>query len=780
MRKLYMLLCALVLSFASYAIGPITGNLNVCVGRTTTLEDTAAGGTWTSGTLTVATVGSSTGIVSGLAAGTAEITYTTGTASVTAIVTVHPTPSPCPLSSACAGVADTLLGCVTPGYWSAPIVMVDTLAGKGFLLAATAGTDTVTYTEGVSGCVVTSIITVNPAPSAGTISGTPTICISTTTTFVDSIPGGTWSSSAPLVATVGATDGIVIGLTAGTSTISYSVTTGCGTAVATKVVNVVTTPSGGVLSGPSGVCMGTTITLSSSVVGGSWASSSPANAIVDPSSGMVTGISTGTATISYVVTLSCGTGVSTKVIMVNSSATPIHSTPGPPSTPDVHAVCIGNTVGLSGIGAGTWSTSDGTIAAVSPSAVVYGISAGTATITHTLTSGCFATYSMTVSAPSVITGSLTLCHGASTVLTGTPAGGIWVSGSLSVATVGLTTGVVSSSTYPGTANITYTRGGCSVLSVVTVYPAVSPITGGSTACTGDSLSLNNATSGGIWISSAPSVATVDSFSGMVTALDSGLAIISYSVPGTGCVPVKPIVVNPTPDSIIGAGALCLGSTVTLYDSSAGGTWSVGAIGAVSVGLYSGVVTGIAGGTAIISYTMGSGCMTMDTVTVAPSVISGAFSVAAGQTTTLVNATAGGAWGSSNTSVATIGASSGIVTGITQGTAIMTYQLTGGCYATKSIAVTHPVSVQDLAGINNAYVYPNPTSGSLNIQWGELATGSATVVVTDVTGRKVYSSSVEINTASATQLDLKNIQAGIYFISIKSEHANYSGKVVIER
>jgi hypothetical protein len=267
---------------------------------------------------------------------------------------------------------------------------------------------------------------------------------------------------------------------------------------------------------------------------------------------------------------------------------------------------------------------------------------------------------------------------------------------------------------------------------------------------------------------------------MVTALDSGLAIISYSVPGTGCVPVKPIVVNPTPDSIIGAGALCLGSTVTLYDSTAGGTWSVGAIGAVSVGLYSGVVIGIAGGTAIVSYTMGSGCMTTDTVTVAPSLISGAFSVAAGQTTTLVNATPGGAWGSSNTSVATIGASSGIVTGITQGTAIMTYQLTGGCYATKTISVTHPVSVQDLAGNNNAYVYPNPTSGNLNIQWGELATGSATVVVTDVTGRKVYSSSVEINTASATQLDLKNIQAGIYFVSIKSEHANYSGKVVIER
>src|ERR1043165_1247513 len=167
MRKLYMLLCALVLSFASYAIGPITGKLNVCVGNTTTLADTATGGSWTSGMVTVATVGSSTGIVTGMAAGTAEITYTTGTGTVTAIVTVHPTPSACPQPTACVGVADTLIGCAASGYWSSPVVMVDTAAGKGYIIGLTAGTTTVSYTINLSGCVKPTVVTVNPAPNAG-------------------------------------------------------------------------------------------------------------------------------------------------------------------------------------------------------------------------------------------------------------------------------------------------------------------------------------------------------------------------------------------------------------------------------------------------------------------------------------------------------------------------------------------------------------------------------------------------------------------------------------
>lgn len=778
MRKLYMLLCALVLSFASYAIGPITGNLNVCVGNTTTLADTATGGTWTSGMVTVATVGSTTGIVSGLAAGTAEITYTTGTGSVTAIVTVHPTPSACPLPSACVGVADTLIGCVAPGYWSSPVVMVDTPSGKGYIIGATVGTTTVTYTQGVSGCVLTSVVTVNPGANAGTIDGNPTICVGNTSTFVDSIPGGVWTSSNSSVAAVGSTDGIVIGIAAGSATITYSVTSSCGTAMTTKLVNVVTTPSGGIISGPSSVCMGATITLTNSIAGGSWVSGSPANASVGSASGIVLGITTGSAVISYQITLSCGTGVSTKVITVSGSASGIHSSPGIPSTTDVHEVCIGNYVILTAGGAGTWSSSNPGVATMSTSSTVVGLTAGTATITHTLTSGCFATYTMTVGAPPAITGTTTFCQGSGTVLTGTPSGGTWISSTGSVAVVGITTGIVTSSTSPGTSTISYTKTGCTVTQAVTVYPGVTPITGPSSICEQDSVTLGEATAGGSWITSNPTIATIDSATGLLRALDSGVVTISYTVPGTGCIPTKSINVNPVPDEITGTTSMCLGATVTLSDSTTGGTWSTGTITAAMVGSLTGIVTGVAGGTANVTYILPTGCAAMTMVTVAPSAISGVSAIAVGQTTTYVNGTTGGAWGSSNTAVATIGATSGIVTGITQGTAIMTYQLTSGCYATKMITITHGVSVQEVSG-GITQVYPNPTTGDLNIQWAENATGSATVSLTDVTGRQVYTSTVKIGN-TATRLSLGSVADGIYFISVRGENVNYSARVSIEK
>ena len=53
----------------------ITGTLTACVGSTTTLTGASSGGTWTSGATGIATVGSSSGIVTGVSAGTAPITY---------------------------------------------------------------------------------------------------------------------------------------------------------------------------------------------------------------------------------------------------------------------------------------------------------------------------------------------------------------------------------------------------------------------------------------------------------------------------------------------------------------------------------------------------------------------------------------------------------------------------------------------------------------------------------------------------------------------------------
>lgn len=79
--------------------GTLTGNQNICVGFTTTLTSTVIGGTWTTSNPTIATVNAATGLVTGISAGVATMTYTMngvapcGNEIATRIVTVNPSVS---------------------------------------------------------------------------------------------------------------------------------------------------------------------------------------------------------------------------------------------------------------------------------------------------------------------------------------------------------------------------------------------------------------------------------------------------------------------------------------------------------------------------------------------------------------------------------------------------------------------------------------------------------------------------------------------------------------
>jgi hypothetical protein len=57
------------------SISYLSATTSVCVGSTVTLSDATAGGTWSSSNPAVATIGSSTGVVTGVSSGTVVITY---------------------------------------------------------------------------------------------------------------------------------------------------------------------------------------------------------------------------------------------------------------------------------------------------------------------------------------------------------------------------------------------------------------------------------------------------------------------------------------------------------------------------------------------------------------------------------------------------------------------------------------------------------------------------------------------------------------------------------
>jgi len=198
---------------------------------------------------------------------------------------------------------------------------------------------------------ISRTVTVTAPPSAGTLSGTQSICVGGATTFTSTVTGGSWSSSNTGVATINATTGAIIGIAAGTATMTYTVTGtgGCADATATRQITINTTPTGA-LSGTQSICVGGATTFTSTVTGGSWSSSNTGVATINATTGVISGVAAGTATMTYTVTGTggCADATATRTVAIN--ALPI-ATIQPPLS---NYICQGSSVLLSATGGLTY------------------------------------------------------------------------------------------------------------------------------------------------------------------------------------------------------------------------------------------------------------------------------------------------------------------------------------------------------------------------------------------------------------------------------------------
>ena len=235
------------------------------------------------------------------------------------------------------------------------------------------------------------------------------------------------------------------------------------------------------------------------------------------------------------------------------------------------------------------------------------------------------------------------------------------------------------------------------------------ISGTTSVCVGSSTSLYDLDSTGTrsWSSSNPAVATVGSAYGNVTAIAVGTTTITYTLGGS-YVTVTFSVDGPMPAAITGASSVCPGGSATLSDATSGGIWSSSTASIATVDVGTGVVTGISSGSTSINYAIGA-CVasfwfTVDTTGVNP--IAGASVVCSGSSITLsdTSGSGGGAWSSSNTSVATV--SGGTVLGIATGTANISYTVTGFCgsYSTyQTISVNASSTAGTISGTSTVNV-----------------------------------------------------------------------------
>jgi len=316
--------------------------------------------------------------------------------------------------------------------WSTSDANIATVSSAGVVSGIAAGSATVTASvagkSGTSTVTVTAapppppvVTTVTIAPTSASVAAGSTVALTATVKDAQGnvMTGQTiaWTSSNTAAATVNAS-GVVTGVAAGSATITATCAgkTGTSAITVTAVAPVVTTVT---VSPPSAtIAAGATVALSATVKDAqgnvmtgqtvTWTSSNTAVATVN-SSGVVTGIAAGSATI----TATCAGKSGTSAITVTAPPPPVVTTVT--VSPPTATIAAGATVALSAtvkdaqgnVMTGqtiTWTTSNSAAATVNSSGVVTGVAAGSATITATC-SGKTGTSGITVTAS---TGSGTL------------------------------------------------------------------------------------------------------------------------------------------------------------------------------------------------------------------------------------------------------------------------------------------------------------------------------------------------------------------------------------
>ncbi len=744
-------------SFALGTTQQLTAIATYSDGSTLDLSGTVV---WGSGSTSVVTV-SSSGLASAVAAGSTTVTATAGSISGSTTVTITPpllvaiivTPA---VPTVALGMTQqlTATGQFSDGstqdvtatvVWSSDTLAVATistsLGSAGLATAIAAGTAQISATSGsVSGGTrltvgPAALVALAVAPASASVALGTTQQFSVTGTFSDGstedlTATATWTSDAPAVASISAT-GLAASLGTGTAHISASFgtlsTEATLTVTTAQVIAITVTP------GTAAVAAGTTQGFTASALysdgttqdvtqTGHWSSSDGTVATVSDttgSSGLATGIRTGSATINF--TFNGLSGSANLTVTAASLVSIVVS-------PQAQNISLGATQQFTATGSYTdgstqditaavsWSSSDATVAVISNATGSNGqatsAGAGTATITATLGTG---------------TGSATLTVAANPLIT------------LKV------TPTAASIAYGGsqqfTATGTYADGSTQDLTSVVTWSAANPavVTVGSSGLAlgvGSGAGVISANFGGI-SSNAASVSVV-------------ATLVSIAV-----TPLSASVTVGHTQQFTAAGTYNDGSTQDLTNTV---TWASSNVVAATV-TASGLATGSAVGSSTMTATFGSvvGSATLTVTTATVTLVS--IAVTPANTSTAVgltrqftatgtysdgstlNLTTTAAWISSNNLAASI-ASTGLATGLAQATATITATVGSVSGSTKltvrgstvSVTVT-PASLSLTAG--GTKQFKAIVSGSFNtaVSWqvNNVSGGNSIVGKVDANG-----------------------------------------------
>ena len=397
---------------------PITGNLTICSGTTTQLANPVAPAAipWSSSNLAVATV-SSNGLVTGISAGTATITFFSANGcQTTAIVTVNGTPilTVTPNNIACFGGNGSVTLSASGG--TAPYTYGATPTTN---LAPGSYTYVATSAAGCASAAVTITITQPQTGLSVATTQTNVLCFGNSTGAINATPSGgsapytySWSNNA--------TTQNLTALPSGSYTVTVTDANGC-TATATAVI---TQPAAALAATTTQVMIacfgGNTGSVNMTPTGGTapytyvWTGGSTAQSAI--------GVPAGTYTVTVTDANGCTTTVTATITQPQAPLTLTNT--------QTNVLCFGNSTGAINLtpAGGTpaysylWSNNATT-------QNLTNLSAGTYTVVVTDANGCTANASVTITQPQTglsvtTTQTNVLCFGNSTgAINATPSGG---------------------------------------------------------------------------------------------------------------------------------------------------------------------------------------------------------------------------------------------------------------------------------------------------------------------------------------------------------------------
>ena len=653
-----------------------------------------------------------------------------------------------------------------------------------FGLLTTAGTYTVVATNTTTGCTATmtgsATITVNPLPTLFTVTGGGTYCT-----------GGTGVHIGLSGSTVGVTYNLLLGATVEATMLGSggALDFGLYTSTGTYTVVATNTSTGCTATMTGSATIGTTTAPTAYTVtgGGTYCSSG---------TGVTVGLSGSQIGVTYQLYLGGAPSGSPVTGTGSSLSFGLHTTAGTYTVvaTTTGTVCSSNmtgsvTISISALPAIDTVTGGGTTCAAGPGIHV-GLNTSTTGISYQLYSG-----GVPVGSPLTGTGS------------SLDFGPFLTSGTYTVYATNITTGC-STGMY-GSATV-----------IISTSPVVIAMTGGGAYCaggTGVHIGLAASATGvnyQLYLAGSPVGAPV---AGIGAALDFGLqtAAGTYTATGTyagtscssnmsGSETVT-IFAVPTVDTVTGGGGYCSGGSgvhIGLNNSSTGISYklfltgtpviSLSGTGApLDFGLYSS-----SGTYTIVATNTSTGCTSnmygSATVTINPNpVVTGTiYTVAPAGTITLTGSIGGGSWTSNDTTIATIGSSSGVITGVALGTTAMTYTLSTGCWGSHIISVTPtghrkgPTGIVTTAGSSNIVVTPNPNHGTFNVKGTLATTGDEELYLemTNMIGQVIYSEKVVVLNGELDHIIQLNgaIPNGMYLLSLRSALENKVFHIVVEQ